>query len=253
MSVTNESVRDDGPMMVDGDMKHHVVARDPEHSEAARKFRTLSSVAARVVGASLVAGVAVEMVATVPAEAYDGAAAGAYADQYAINPNSAYPLWNPDCTDFVSQALAAGSQPPIMTGAQYDSTADWWDFPNSDGVLIYTLGRQASFSATVAADLKTFMGQSGFGTSEGWTSGTNAPPFTPNSVVTGDLVFYDWGQGEGISHVAMQAPGNGYDSYGWYGNWVDDHSNNHKHEHYALEGTNSYWQYTTIHFVHVNV
>ena len=67
------------------------------------------------------------------------------------------------------------------------------------------------------------------GTFEGsfsYNGGANtAPAFTPNSVVTGDALFYDWGQGLGISHTAMQV-GWGTDQYGYYGNWVDEHTSN---------------------------
>ena len=40
-----------------------------------------------------------------------------------------------------------------------------------------------------------------------------APAFTPNSIVTGDVLFYDWGTGEGISHASMQV-GIGTDQHG---------------------------------------
>lgn len=67
------------------------------------------------------------------------------------------------------------------------------------------------------------IGQNPGGTQEGsfsYDNGHNrAPAFTPNSVVTGDVLFYDWGTGLGISHVSMQV-GSGTDQYGYYGNWV---------------------------------
>jgi hypothetical protein len=47
----------------------------------------------------------------------------------------------------------------------------------------------------------------------------------PLTVVRGDALFYDWGQGLGSSHTAMQV-GWGTDQYGCYENWVDEHTSN---------------------------
>jgi len=57
---------------------------------------------------------------------YNRSAAKAYAEAYADTPNiSKYPLYEgDDCTNFVSQVLAAGGL--LMTGRDYTSFQDWF-------------------------------------------------------------------------------------------------------------------------------
>lgn len=82
-----------------------------------------------------------------------------------------------------------------------------------------------------------------------WGGATNS--YTPNSVVTGDVLFYDWGKGEGVSHAAIQT-GIGNDAnYPYWGNYVDYHSNDTRHRFWSLKPSNPYWQSTTVYFVHI--
>ncbi len=210
----------------------------------------------RMLGASAIASVPAKMLLAGPAAAYNGNAAANYADTYATTENSAFVSYDPDdCTNFVSQALQAGGQPNAYGYGDPADLRNWWEFPKSDVSDIYIFGRPASYSATVVPDLKTFLINSGWGTAEGnfsYKSGNPAPPFTPGSVVTGDVLFYDWGQGNGISHASMQV-GIGTDAYGYYGNWVDEHTSNRKHIFWTLRPVNAYFADTTIYYVHVSV
>jgi len=116
---------------------------------------------------------------------YNEAAAGSYADAYAVNWNSNYQSYSPeDCTNFVSQALYAGLQPNYVGNGDYTNYYNWWVFPNSDPVDIYIYGRSASYSATVAQGLRYFLINTGWGSDYGsfsYTSGNPAPSSTPLS------------------------------------------------------------------------
>jgi hypothetical protein len=102
------------------------------------------------------------------------------------------------------------------------------------------------------------IGDSPGGIQEGsfsYDNGKNrAPAFTPNSVVTGDVLFYDWGDGNGISHDSIQV-GWGTDSYGgYYGNWVDAHSNGRYHIFWTMKDApgNTNWMTTKVYFMHID-
>jgi hypothetical protein len=75
--------------------------------------------------------------------------------------------------------------------------------------------------------------------------------FTPDAVVTGDLLFYDWDSNGSIDHVGIQT-GWGVDpDSGWYGNYQDQHSNDRYHAFWSLRPYNSRWSSTTIIFMHI--
>lgn len=167
--------------------------------------------------------------ATSASASYSGSAAANYADTYAINNNLQYISYSEDCANFVSQAMYAGGFSFVNPYGSPTDLANWWDF-DAVNQYIYSGHVPSSNSATVADDLWQFLHlDNPGGTFEGsfsYNGGANtAPAFTPNSVVTGDALFYDWGQGLGISHTAMQV-GWGTDQYGYYGNWVDEHTSN---------------------------
>ncbi len=62
----------------------------------------------------------------------------------------------------------------------------------------------------------------------------------PSTIVKGDVPFYDWDKGQGISHSPMMV-GSGTDSANFTGDWIDQHSNPMYHEYWTLEETNAYW------------
>ena len=164
--------------------------------------------------------------------AYSGPGAASYADKYALGSNTIYPQFSDDCTNFVSQALHAGGGYNFVGSTSTTDDQQWWIHGTRTGGWVWT------HSWSVAHDLYTFLIDNvPGGIPEGsfsYNNGKNkAPAFTPNSVVTGDVLFYDWGTGMGISHDSMQV-GWGTDAYGYYGNWVDEHNNYRKHIFWTL-------------------
>lgn len=211
----------------------------------------------RIVAAVAVAaatGVVSFLTPTSQAAAYDGQAASAYADTYALLPNkSAYPFYSNDCANFVSQSLHAGGFSMVNYGANKTDDNNWWI--NTTTPILGPGYSPHSNSWAVAADLYSFLHlHSPGGHDEGTASGASTYPFTPDAMLSGDVVFYDFGQGAGISHAAIQV-GTGTDpSSGLYGNLIDQHTNNRQHAFWSLQPYNDPTQIsvTTIYFVHVD-
>ena len=187
-----------------------------------------------------------------PALAYNGPAAASYADQFAPTFNGSFPRFNDDCTNFVSQAVNYGGYSMHPTPNDQSTSNDAYWFVLYPGYLA-----AYSHSWAVVQDYWYWLiGQNPGGTQEGsfsYNNGHNrAPAFTPNSVVTGDVLFYDWGTGLGISHTSIQV-GWGTDQYGYYGNWVDTHTNSHKHIFWTLKDApgNTNWMTTTVWYMHI--
>jgi hypothetical protein len=76
-------------------------------------------------------------------------------------------------------------------------------------------------------------------------------PFTPNSVVTGDALFYDWNADSHIDHMAIQVGIRSDPNNGWHGNVVDQHSTNRKSAFWSLFPYNANWPTTVIYFEHI--
>jgi hypothetical protein len=134
-----------------------------------------------------------------------------------LSRNSYYPdFGGTDCTNFVSQALHAGGFSHVG-GTSETSLYQWWIRRNSWGTFDYAT------TWSVAWRLRQFLiNDAPGGTSEGTAPGKSTNPYTPASVVTGDVLFYDWGQGEGISHASIQV-GIGRDpAFGYYGDYMPE-------------------------------
>lgn len=205
-----------------------------------------AAIAAAAIAATLV------LLPAVGAYAYDGNGAANYADYWWNGRNPNYKTDFPeDCTDFVSQAMhdpSGGRWAYVNNGSGnvYDDY-QWWMAWNG---LYFTW----SHSWSVAADLKTFLHDHYPG---GWAEGSvygagYGPEYTPNSVVTGDVIFYDWTSNGSIDHAAMQV-GYGTDpNSGVYGNYVDSHTTNRYHAFWTLRPYNSEWMTTTAYYVHID-
>lgn len=163
--------------------------------------------------------------ANLPTVNYNRTAAVSYADQYSCNPpytcrNSSYSSFGSDCTNFVSQAFHAG-------GVAYD---DWL----SGGVSPWKPYTDSWINVTGFLDFWSWHNAySGLILEDKTSSYTSA--------VKGDLYAYDWGGGDGISHLAMEA--------GWgarpsayaadgSGDYVDQHTTDRFH---------SPWNYGYLH------
>lgn len=187
-----------------------------------------------------------------PALAYNGGGAAKYADTWAVTDNyHNYPVFDADCTNFVSQAESAGGY-PFRSGSGADS---WWIYPY--GSSTGPAGWNESLSwINVVGYYNFLMADRPGGFPEGTAPGSSTNYFTPNAVETGDVLFFDWGQGEGMSHAVIQSGiGNDphlYPHQVWYGNYIDAHTTNHYHAFWSLKPYNAAWSSTTISFVHID-
>jgi cell wall-associated NlpC family hydrolase len=186
---------------------------------------------------------------TGPASAYTGSSAASYADRWATSFNGSYPRFSSDCTNFVSQSVQHGGYPfRNYNGGGVDS---WWEYGISG-----TSWNYSTSWINVASYYTFLMADNPGGYSEGQAPGSSTNAYTPNSVVTGDVLFYDWGQGEGMSHAAIQVgigtDPNLYPNQVWYGNYIDEHTSNRGHAFWSLKPYNAYWSTTTVYFVHIS-
>jgi cell wall-associated NlpC family hydrolase len=189
-----------------------------------------------------VLAVGLTMTAVTPTLAYNPTAAAQYADQWSNNDN-AHPLRNPayrsygdDCTNFVSQALHAGGYP--YTGSSKTHYESW-----------YYNSSENSFTWSVAPDLLNFLYYDYPG---GYARGYFAPyqgSLSGGSV--GDVIFYDWGYGQGVSHSAIQVAYGTDPVKGWVGDLVDTHVSEHHHAIWNLRPYNGNAAITYITVVHV--
>jgi cell wall-associated NlpC family hydrolase len=176
---------------------------------------------------------------TAPAvAAYNGAAAAAYADSWVQNgqtlQNPNYPDYGViDCTNFVSQALAAGGYPMQGFGQDKTKYTNWWLDHN-------VFGFSNSFSWSVAPDLLNMLYYDSPGGSPlAYRSPSQQGPGYRSGGATGDVIFYDWGVGEGVSHVTIQV-GYGTDPVShWTGDLVDEHSSDREHAFWSLQPYNA--------------
>ncbi len=194
-----------------------------------------------------------------PDPGYDGVAAAAYADRWALGANPAYPFFGGagegDCTNFVSQAMAAGGW--TMTGNAIQTDDTFWHFIRTSPTGgIYT-------STWAAADnLWRYQTVTPYSVFEGkWGPGAAAynAPYTPGPVVTGDVILYNWFNDDNSStakvHWSIQTgigwSQNGQPPLNIYGNFVDEHTSNRYHVFWSLWPFNAYKATTTYRFWHL--
>ncbi|MED1786531.1 MULTISPECIES: amidase domain-containing protein [Brevibacillus] len=104
---------------------------------------------------------------------YNREAAVAYANQFWETPNPAYPYFQDDCTNFISQCLHAGGIPMIFTNSR---AKGWWYRHRKEGW---------SFSWAIANSLESLLAKGG------------APFYaqqrgTPQELEIGDIICYDF-------------------------------------------------------------
>lgn len=105
---------------------------------------------------------------SVAAQNYTASSAVAYARKWAKSRNSAYASYSSDCTNFVSQALAAGGivmkKPSTISHGIYNTTSYWYSikhqFTGTTGVLI-TYEYDVSSSWINVSDLYTYAKNNG--------------------------------------------------------------------------------------------
>jgi hypothetical protein len=183
--------------------------------------------------------------------AYSASGAASWADAHwnSCGVAQQYQCFSDDCTAFVSEALHSGGAFPFDTngGLIRGDTSDdsqWYESYSSAHNLYWF-----SYSFVRTKDLRTYQivdipGGIDYGTH----AGTSLAADSGGS--TGDILFYDWGQGEGYSHSSLIV-GYGNTNDGWYGDFVDAHTNNHLHWFWTLRTNNQFIQTTTIDVMHV--
>jgi|GEM_PF-1077867 len=180
-----------------------------------------------------------------PALAYDGSGASNWADNN-YSPNTLNPSFDENCTNFVSQAMhKGGGFSYVNDGQSYSDNHNWW----LDKVW---WGWSYSHAFTVTPELYNFLqwhypGGYNWGSASGsGTSGHGDP------LVAGDVLFYDFGDGQGMTHAAMQVNGSYDPTKGWSGPVVDAQTNSRYHAYWSLEPYNAFAYRTTITFEHVD-
>lgn len=178
--------------------------------------------------------------------AYNGTNAAAWADTYWNHVNTPPPspyFYNNgvDCANFVSISMHAGGGFPFVNNAY---TSWWYSSPNSES--------QSWLNVPPLYDFLMVYWPGGF--LWGTTSGNVATNY--DTLQRGDLVFFDWGQGEGRSHVAMETGwGSWYDTKNgvWRsGDYIDQHTNDRYHEAWNGYYWNNYRRTTTVYQVHID-
>jgi cell wall-associated NlpC family hydrolase len=175
---------------------------------------------------------------------YDGNGAAVWADTYAISSSSDYSnhtqggdfesisvfpprLGGDDCTNFVSNCMYNGNLP---------MDSDWFSYKDSSGNWQY--GKSGYHPWTVAPDLYDYLTKkTGYGQLINTFQGPQKGKTPRNGLAPGDVLFYDWGTGEGISHAAiMTFPG--LDSNTRYYDQADEHTSDRLRVFWTLE---DYW------------
>ena len=220
---------------------------------AREQIRSLKRDGTVAVATAMIAGALL-----VPANvrAFNGNAAANYADQYALGNNTKdYPIWDNDCANYTSQVMRAGGYPWHNMGGSTTDNHNWW-FKWTWGGISWNNTRSWSF----AADQRSFLildipggiikGQ----TTGNSNTGSNYWRRWPTNVglTRGDLLYYDWGQGAGWSHVSVLTVQGGYSTgYGWYGDLVDAHNNKRYRAFWDLSEYNAYAWTTKVEAMHI--
>ncbi|WP_342560197.1 amidase domain-containing protein [Psychrobacillus sp. FSL W7-1457] len=155
---------------------------------------------------------------------YNRSAAVQYADQWWNSYNPNFPIFDVDCTNYISQCLLAGGAP--MRG-QPNREKGWWLSNNS-----------WSLSWTTPHSLRWYLA--------GSTIGLQATQVNSASQLTlGDLIFYDF-QGDGrwdhstiVTRVEDGVP------------YVNAHTNNSRNRYWEYQDSYAYTPNTKYVFFHV--
>ena len=213
----------------------------------------------RLLGVAFGVSLGLCLVGAGTALAYDGYAAARWADSHATS----YTCWDPahpnalpcvddDCTNFVSNAMAYGGHYSQHIGnGDVNSLSNWSEAKNGLGLWvesrtwIYTSGSPNLYSYQIAH------------LPGGWLLGTKPGNSytTYDGLYQGDLLFYDWGDGRGRMHAAIQTTSgedpnwqNGHTT----GDLVDAHQTNHKFAWWTLAPYNPNRNITTIYLVRIS-
>lgn len=182
--------------------------------------------------------------------AYNGSAAAGYADSWWNQRNPNWPNYGSgsgctDCTNFVSQALNAGGYSMVGVGGSTTSDYNWfaqsqwwgWNTTNSWRLVVNQYNFQNNH----------YPG--------GWSNATRAGTDGGATVNTiGDLYFYDFGDGAGLSHMSIEVAYGADATYPtWNGDLVDAHCNDRYHAIWSLAPYNALRSTTTVYLMRIDV
>ena len=155
---------------------------------------------------------------------YNREAAVAYAKRWWNDANPAYPFFEVDCTNFVSQCLRAGGA--TMYGYP-NRSAGWW-----------LQGDTWSFSWSVAHSLRWFMETS--------KQGLRAVRvMSPSELQIGDVIFYDFTADGRIDHsTIVTTMYNGVP-------YIHAHTSNSENRHYSYNNSTAYSPNIRYYFFHI--
>jgi hypothetical protein len=188
------------------------------------------------------------VVTATPALAYYSQGAANYADYWAKGRNGNYPSFGSDCTNFVSQAVHEGGGYSYIGRNQ--STTDnhlWWVSWSSTSGFRYSNSwiRVQDFYEFLILDYPG-------GWYQGTAPGTATYYWTPDTVVTGDVLFYDWDNNGIKDHASIQVGWGQDPDSGWSGNYIDQHTTDRFHAFWSLRPYNSQYASTVITFMHID-
>ncbi len=156
---------------------------------------------------------------------YNRKAAVQYAQRWWNSYNPAYPKFEVDCTNFVSQCLAAGGAP--MRGYPQRNKG-WW-----------IGGGTWSFSWSVAHSLRWYL--------EGSSSGLKAKRVqSADLLVPGDVIFYDFTGDGRIDHSSFVVSKTGGVPL------VNAHTANSRNRHWSFITSPAYSPQIKYYFFHIN-
>jgi hypothetical protein len=188
---------------------------------------------------------------------YSPSGAASYADAHwnTCGVSGQYQCINDDCTAFVSEALHSGGGFPFITpgggipkGSNPDDNYWYMLYQPATGSYIW------SNSFTFAQDLRNFLTMTSRGVDRGTKPGTSLDFDSGGD--TGDVLFYDWdpahpdGGSEPYDHANIIV-GFGTSSDGWFGDYIDGHTNNRLHLYWTTRTYNQHIQTTVIDAIHV--
>lgn len=195
----------------------------------------------RHVWAGLVIGVVLLLVSASGAAAWSPSAAAHYADSYWHDYSPAWPPFNDDCTDFVSQIVWNGGY-----SMDYSTNNPWYEY--------YNYGWHNSLSWSFVQYNNGFFIEDipgGYVTDQIYgkkTASTHASQ--------GAIVYYAWYDDRTFatnSHAAFVAVTSGRaTSTSDVGNLVDAHTNDRYHEYWTLYKWNTHWPTTYYEIVQIS-
>lgn len=145
---------------------------------------------------------------------YNAGGAASYAERYATSPNSSWPYFSSDCTNFTSQALYSGGGWPMRYGSTEDTKwymeHHWygWTWSNSWTVASY-------FYNFLRANSSNYLGS--------WKNPTNG---SNSSITRGDMLAYDWDSNGSKDHSGIATAYGTDPNSGYYGDLQCQHTTN---------------------------